>query len=41
MIPFDVAAAQDTVAATKYLRDAEPRLTLQAATFLATHLTTT
>lgn len=41
VIPFDGAAAQNTVAATKYLRDAEPRLTLRAATFLATHLTTT
>lgn len=29
--------ANDLVAATKHLRQAEPQLTLRAATFLATH----
>lgn len=40
VVPVDVAATKDTVAATAYLRDAEPRLTLRAATFLAHHLAT-
>lgn len=40
VVPVDVVAAKDTVAATKFLRDAEPRLTLRAATFLAHHVTT-
>ncbi len=41
VVPADVAAAHDTVAATAYLRKAEPRLTLRAAGFLAHHVTTT
>lgn len=40
VVPVDVVAAKDTVAATKFLRDAEPRLTLRAATFLAHHVAT-
>jgi hypothetical protein len=33
----EMSAGRDVVAATRYLRRAEPRLTLRAATFLATH----
>lgn len=40
VVPIDVVAAKDTVAATAYLRSAEPRLTLRAATFLAHHVAT-
>jgi len=35
----DITAAHDTLAATRCLREAEPRLTLRAAAFLATHVT--
>lgn len=37
ILPLQDEPALDMVAAIKYLRDAEPRLTLRAATFLASH----
>ncbi|SIT85938.1 hypothetical protein SAMN05880545_2424 [Microbacterium sp. RU33B] len=40
VVPADIATDKDTVAATKHLRAAEPRLTLRAATFLAHHIAT-
>lgn len=38
VVPADVTERGDVVAVTKHLREAEPRLTLRAATFLATHV---